>query len=105
MLLEQSLKCVYIRFLPSKISTRNTAKSQVFINIPREDSVSSLLNGYLDSNFDIDQAATNNRYADGNDIRLVKLRPIALFSNHKSPTSSGKRLEDINHAHMVSLRC
>ena len=98
------LKCDYIRYSPSEISTINTANSQVYINIPREDSVISLLNSYLELNFDVlHAAAPNNRYADGNDIRLVNLGPIALFSNYKLTTSSGKHLENINHAHIVSL--
>ena len=48
-------------------------------------------------------ATTSNRYADGNDIRLVNLGPIALFSNYKLTTSSGKHLEEVSHAHIVSL--
>ena len=59
----------------------------------------------LDSNFDVLHAATNNRYVDGNEIRLVNLGPIALFSNYKLTTSSGKHLEDISHAHIFSLLC
>ena len=98
------LKCDYIRYSPSEISTINTANSQVYIKIPREDSVISLLNSYLELNFDVlHAAAPNNRYADGNDIRLVNLGPIALFSNYKLTTSSGKHLENIDHAHIVSL--
>ena len=98
------LKCDYIRYSPSEISTINTANSQVYINIPREDSVISLLNSYLELNFDVlHAAAPNNRYADGNDIRLVNLGPIALFSNYKLTTSSAKHLENIDHAHIVSL--
>ena len=97
------LKCDYIRYSPSEISTINTANSQVYINIPREDSVISLLNSYIELNFDVLHAATNNRYADGNDIRLVNLGPISLFSNYKLTTSSGKHLENIDHAHIVSL--
>ena len=62
-----------------------------------------MLNSYLELNFDVLHAATNNRYVDGNDIRLVNLGPIALFSNYKSTTSSGKHLEKIDHAHIVSL--
>ena len=73
------LKCDFIRYSPSEISTINTANSQIYINIPREDSVISLLNSYLNINFDVLNAATNNRYADGNDIRLVNLGPVALF--------------------------
>ena len=97
------LKCDYIRYLPAEISTIDTANSQIYINIPREDSVISLLNSYLELNFDILHAADNNRYVDANDIRLVNLGPIALFSNYKLTTSSGKHLEEINHAHIVSL--
>ena len=97
------LKCVYIRYSPSEISTINTPNSQIYINIPREDSVISLLNSYLELSFDVLQAATGNRYADVNDIRLVNLGPIALFSNYKLTTSSGKHLEEISHAHIASL--
>ena len=97
------LKCDYIRYSPAEISTINTANSQIYINIPREDSVISLLKGHLELNFDVLQAATNNRYVDANDIRLVNLGPIALFSNYKLTTSSGKHLEEISHAHLVSL--
>ena len=77
------LKCDYIRYSPSETSTINTANSQVYINIPREDSVISLLNSYLELNFHVLHAATNNRYVDGNEIKLVNLGPIALFSNYK----------------------
>ena len=97
------LKCDYIRYSPAEISTINKDKFQVYINIPREDSVISLLNSYLDLNFDVLQAATYNRYVDTSDIRLVNLGPIALFSNYKLTTSSGKHLEEISHGHIVSL--
>ena len=97
------LKCDYIRYSPAEISTINTANSQIYINIPREDSVISLLNRYLELNFDVLHAADNNRYVDANDIRLVNLGPIAFFSSYKLTTSSGKHLEEISHAHIVSL--
>ena len=97
------LKCDYIRYSPSETSTTNTPNSQIFFNIPREDSVISLLITYIELNFDVLKAATGNRYADADDIRLVNLAPIALFSNYKLTTSSGKHLENIDHAHIVSL--
>ena len=75
----------------------------MYLNIPREDSVISLLNSYIELNFDVLHAATNTRYANGNDIRLVNLGPIGLFSNYKLTTSSGKHLENIDHGHIVSL--
>ena len=52
------LKCEYIRYPPSEISTINTANSQIYINIPREGSVISLLNSYLELNFDVLHVAT-----------------------------------------------
>ena len=97
------LKCDYIRYSPAETSTIKTPNSQIYINIPREDSVISLLNSYLDLNFEVIKRVDNSRYANGNDLRLVNLGPIALFSNFKLTTSSGKHLEDISHAHLVSL--
>ena len=97
------LKCDYIRYSPAQTSTINTPNSQIYINIPREDSVISLLNSYLDLNFEVIKKADDSRYGKGNDIRLVNLGPIALFSNFKLTTSSGKHIEDISHAHLVSL--
>ena len=54
-------------------------------------------------NYDVLHAATNNRYVDGNDLVLVNLGPIALFKIYKLATSSGKHIEEINHAHVVWL--
>ena len=62
-----------------------------------------MLISYLELDFDVLHAGTNNRYVDGNIIRLVNLGPIGLFSNYKLTTSSGKHLENIDHAHIVSL--
>ena len=42
------LKCDYIRYNPFEISTINTPNSQVYINIPGEDSVNSMLDSYLE---------------------------------------------------------
>ena len=93
----------YIRYSPSEFSTIITAITQVHNNIPREDSLISLLKSYLDFDFDVFNAATNNRFVDTDDIWLINLAVIALFSNYKLRTSSGKHLEDISHAHIVSL--
>ena len=97
------LKCDYIRYSTAEISTVNTPNSQIYINIPREDSVISLLNSYFDLNFEVIKKVDDSRYGNGNDIRLVNLGPVALFSNFKLSTSSGKHLEDNSHAHLVSF--
>ena len=62
-----------------------------------------MLNSYIEINFDVLKATTSNRYADADDIRLINLGPICLFSNYKLTTSSGKHLENTEHAHIVSL--
>ena len=97
------LKSDYIRYSPSAISTIYTANCQIYSTIHLEDSLISLLKSYLDLNFDVLHAATNNRYVDDDDIWLINLAAIALFSNYKLTTSSRKHFENIDHAHIVSL--
>ena len=96
-------KCDYIRYSPAETLKTNTPNSQIYINIPREDSVISLLNSYVVLNFEVIKETDNSWYGNGKDKRLVILGPIALFSNVKLTTSSGKHMEDISHAHIVSL--
>ena len=62
-----------------------------------------MVNSYLDLNFEVIKKTDNSRYANGNDTQLVNLGPIALFNHFKLTTFSGKYLEDISHAHTVSL--
>ena len=100
---QRIVKYDYIRYSPAETSTINTPNSQIYINIPREDSVFSLINSYLDLNFEVIKKADDSRYGNGDDIRLVNLGPINLFSNFKLTTSSGKHHEDISHTHLVSL--
>ena len=59
---------------------------------------------YLDFNSEVIKKTGNSRRANGNDIRLVILDLIVLFSNFKLTTSSGKHLEGINRAHIVSVQ-
>ena len=75
----------------------------MFINTPREDFVIFLLNRYLEIIFGVIKRVEISRCANGHDIPLVNLVPIAIFSNFKLTRSSGKHLEDISHAHIGSL--
>ena len=75
------LKCGYIRYSPADTSTINTSNSQIFINIPRDDFVISLWKSYLDLKFELFKRAEDSRYANGNDIRLVNLGPIAFIQS------------------------
>ena len=88
----QILKCEYICYSPAETSTINTPNSQIYINIPREDSVISLLNSYLHLNFEVSKKADKSSYGDNIDIRLVILVSFVLFSNFKLTASSGKTL-------------
>ena len=96
-------KCDYIIYSPAETNTTNTPYSQIHINIPKEDSVISLLKSYLELYFEVIKKAYDSRYGDGNETRLVNPGAFALFSIFKLTTSSGKHLEDISHAHIVSL--
>ena len=84
------LKCDYIRYSPSEMSTRNTANCQIYIIIPREDSVISLLIKDLELKNDVLYDVSNDRYVNKNDIRLINLGPVALFSIYKLTNSSRK---------------
>ena len=87
------LKCDYIRYSPAETSTINTPNSRIYINIPRKDSVIFLLNSYLDLYLEFIKKADNSRYANDNDVKLLILGPIALFTIFKLTTSSGNYLE------------
>ena len=97
------LKCDFIRYPPSEISTINTPNSQLMIKIPRRDTVNSVTGSRLSINFDVLRAATEDRYTDGDNIRLVNLGPIALFNIYNLATSSGKLVEEVSQAHTVCL--
>ena len=54
------LKCDYIWCSPAETSSIITPNSQKHINIPREASVISLLNSYLDLNFEVIKTIANS---------------------------------------------
>ena len=85
------------------MSTISSANSQTYVNIPREDSVVSLLNSFVDLNIEVIKTADKSRYANDNFIKLNNLGPIHLSNNSKLTTSSVIYLEDISHAHIVPL--
>ena len=76
-----------------------TGNSQIYIKIAREDSVMSLLICYIDINFDVLHAASNDTYVVGNDVSLVIIGPIASFSNFNLTTSSGKHLKHMSRSY------
>ena len=62
-----------------------------------------MISSYLCFNFDVVHPADNIRYANGNNVRLIKSGRNAFFSNFKLTAGSGKHLEDTSRAHIVSL--
>ena len=61
------------------------------------------MNSYSDLSFEGVKKPDNSTYADGNDIRVVNLGPIALLCPYKLTTNSGKHSEEISLAHIVFL--
>ena len=99
----KTLSYDYMRYSPAKTALKNTPKMQVYIKTPREDSVVSLINSFPKLNFEVIEKAYNFRYGNGNDEKFVSLESIALFSNFRLTASSGKHLEDVGHAHFISI--
>ena len=61
-----------------------------------------------DSDLELDFNATHRagghaRYADGEHIRLVNLGPTASINKYRLTSFSGKEIEEIDNAHVISL--
>ena len=97
------LNCKNIRYSTSETSTVNTADSQIYNNLPRKDSLISLMNSYLDLDFIFVKNADISQDVNDDDMRLVNLGPSALFSCYKLIMTSGKHLEIFIHTYNVSL--
>ena len=95
---QRILQCDYVGYSLAGTSSVNTPHSLLYINIPREDSVSFLFISYFDINFELIRKADKSRYANGDYIRLVNLELTALFSSFRLTTSSRRHLEDFSHA-------
>ena len=76
-------------------------KKQIFIEIPKENSASSLRDSYLQLDFDVThRTGAHIRYADTDDIRLVNSGPLASF---RLTSSSGREVEENDNAHVNCL--
>ena len=98
------LKSDYIRYIPPSLNVVNGENNQIFSDIPREDSAISLKDSYLGKYFNVTQrTGAHAQYADGDHIRLVNLRPIALFNKYRLTSSNGKEIEEVDNAHVLCL--
>ena len=73
-------KSDFYRYIPSSLATVNNNNNNIYINIPREDSYISLQNSYILVGFEVTHNVNaNTQYANGEQISLVNLGPVALF--------------------------
>ena len=92
----------FIKYSPSSLATINNNNSNISIIFPREDAYICLQNSYISLEFEV-LKNDDTRYADGDQISLVNFGPVALFSEAKLTTSSGKHLEKVDNLHPISL--
>ena len=95
-------KIDFIKYSPSSLATINNNNSNISIIFPGEDAYICLQN----SNILLELEVLKNddtRYADGDQINLINFGPVALFSEDKLTTSSGKHLEKVDNLHPISL--
>ena len=91
-------KIDFIQYSPSILATINFINSNISISLPREDAHICLQNSNISVEFEI-LKNDNTRYANGNEISLVNFGPVALISEAKLTTSSGKHLEKVDKVH------
>ena len=92
----------FIKFSPSSLAPVNNANSNISISLPREDAYICLQHSYISVEFEV-LKNNNTRYADNDQISLVNFGLVALFSEAKLTTSSGKHLEKIDNLHPICL--
>ena len=83
------LECDYVRQTPPTLNFKSNQNQQNDIHIPREDSVISLKDSYLELDFNAKQSIIKD-YANGTGLSLINLRPIASFREIKVTTIGGK---------------
>ena len=95
-------KIDFIKYSPSRLATTNNANSNVSISLPREDAYICLQLSYISLEFEV-LKNNNTTYANNDEINLVNFGSVALFSEAKLTTSSGKHLEKVDNLHPISL--
>ena len=95
-------KIEFIKYSPSSLATVNNANFNISISLPREDAYICLQNSYISLEFEV-LKNDNTRYNNGDEISMVNIGPVALFSEAKLTTSSGKHLEKVDNLHPICL--
>ena len=92
----------FIKYSPSSLATTNNNNSNISISLPREDAYIRLQHSFISVDFEV-LKNDNTRYANGDEISLVNIGPVALFSEAKLTTSTGKHLEKVDNLHPICL--
>ena len=92
----------FIKYSPGSLATINNNNSNISISLPKEDAYISLQNSYISLEFEV-RKNDDTRFNDGDEISLVNFGPVALFSEAKLTTSSGKHLEKVDNLHPINI--
>ena len=96
-------KIDFIKYSPNALSTVDNDNSTISISSPREDAYICLQNSYMTVDCEVLKHADDTRYVNTDAIGLVNFGPVALFSEAKLTTTSGKHLEKVDNLHVISL--
>ena len=83
------LKEKKVKYYPENLSILNTDNSTIRIIVNPQEIYLNLNESELQMEFEVLKTA-GTRYADADDIRLVNLAPLALFSEMRLKTNSDK---------------
>ena len=95
-------KIDFIKYSPSSLATINNINSNISVSLPREDAYICLQHSFISVDFEV-LKNDDTRINDGDEISLVNFGPIALFSEAKLTTCSGKHLEKNDNLHPICL--
>ena len=95
-------KIDFINYRPNSLALINNNNSNISISLPRQDAYNCLESSYISVDFEA-LKQDDTRYADDDQINLINFGPVALFSEVKLTTSSGKHLEKVSSLHIISL--
>ena len=84
----------FIKYSPSSLATINNANSNISVNLPKEDAYICLQHSFISVEFEVFKK-DDTKFNDSDEIILVNFGPVALFSEAKLTTSSGKHLKKL----------
>ena len=93
---------IFLKYSLKNLASFNNNNSTISISLPRKDAHICLQNSYTSLDFEV-LKQDDTRYADGDQISFVNFGPVALFSEAKLTTSSGKHLAKVDNLHTVSI--